>query len=91
MKRTLTKIDKIPPEYRKQKVAVYCGVSTDRDAQLISLDNQKSHYERLTSVIGNWELADYYLEAILPGNSPIYMRTRASQALIQKNVKISIE
>ena len=67
MIRTLTKIDKIPPEYRKQKVAVYCRVSTDRDAQLISLDNQKSHYERLTSVIGNWELTDYYYEKGISG------------------------
>ena len=51
---------KFPAPTRKQKVAVYCRVSTDRDAQLISLDNQKSHYDRLTATIGNWELTDYY-------------------------------
>ena len=67
MIRTMTKIDKIPAETRKQKVAVYCRVSTDRDTQLISLDNQKSHYERLTAAIGNWELTDYYYEKGISG------------------------
>ncbi len=67
MIRTMTKIDKIPAQTRKQKVAVYCRVSTDRDTQLISLDNQKSHYERLTAAIGNWELTDYYYEKGISG------------------------
>lgn len=67
MIRTLTKIDQLPPETRKLNVAVYCRVSSDRDTQLISLDNQKSHYERLTAAIGNWELTDYYYEKGISG------------------------
>ena len=67
MIRTLTKIDKLPPERRKQKVAVYCRVSTGRDAQLSSLDNQKAHYERLIAAMGSWELTDYYYEKGVSG------------------------
>ena len=67
MIRTMTKIDQRLPETRKLKVAVYCRVSSDRDTQLTSLDNQKSHYERLTAAIGNWELTDYYYEKGISG------------------------
>lgn len=34
---------------KKIKVAAYCRVSTDSDAQLESLEAQKTHYEMLTS------------------------------------------
>ena len=33
------------PVMTKTKVAAYCRVSTEADAQLVSLETQKSHYE----------------------------------------------
>ena len=44
----VTKIDKIQPSQtskKKLRVAAYCRVSTDSDAQLESLDAQKEHYK----------------------------------------------
>ena len=44
----VTKIDKIQPSQtskKKLRVAAYCRVSTDSDAQLESLDTQKEHYK----------------------------------------------
>lgn len=44
----VTKIDKIQPSLaskKKLRVAAYCRVSTDSDAQLESLDAQKEHYK----------------------------------------------
>ena len=44
----VTKIDKIQPSKvakKKLRVAAYCRVSTDSDAQLESLETQKTHYE----------------------------------------------
>ena len=35
------------PVMTKTKVAAYCRVSTEADAQLVSLETQKSHYEEL--------------------------------------------
>ena len=46
--KTVTKIDKVPPlktEKKILRVAAYCRVSTDSDAQLESLETQKKHYE----------------------------------------------
>ena len=45
MKR-VTKIAAAPTAVSKLRVAAYCRVSTDSDAQLESLDTQKDHYER---------------------------------------------
>lgn len=44
----VTKIDKTQPSLaskKKLRVAAYCRVSTDSDAQLESLDAQKEHYK----------------------------------------------
>ena len=46
--KTVTKIDKVQPlktEKKILRVAAYCRVSTDSDAQLESLETQKKHYE----------------------------------------------
>lgn len=67
MLRTLTKIDSLPPQKQSKKIAVYCRVSTNRDAQLTSLDNQKAHYERLAAAMDNWELTDFYYEKGISG------------------------
>ena len=40
---------------KKLRVAAYCRVSTDSDAQLESLEAQKSHYEQYISRHPEWE------------------------------------
>ena len=39
------------PVMTKTKVAAYCRVSTEADAQLVSLETQKSHYEELSQIV----------------------------------------
>lgn len=48
---------------KKTRAAAYCRVSTDSDAQLESLDTQKSHYEQYISAHDGWELAGIYYDA----------------------------
>ena len=43
------------PVMTKTKVAAYCRVSTEADAQLVSLETQKSHYEELQRMIADCE------------------------------------
>ena len=47
---------------RKLRVAAYCRVSTDSDAQLESLEAQKKHYESYITVRDDWEFAGLYYE-----------------------------
>ena len=47
---------------RKLRVAAYCRVSTDSDAQLESLEAQKKHYENYITVRDDWEFAGLYYE-----------------------------
>lgn len=46
----------------KEKVAVYCRVSTKQDAQLDSLANQATYYTRMVENRVNWELVDIYID-----------------------------
>lgn len=50
-----------PPKH-KLRVAAYCRVSTDSDAQLESLEAQKNHYENYITVRDDWEFAGLYYE-----------------------------
>ena len=50
------------PQKRKLRVAAYCRVSTDSDAQLESLEAQKKHYENYITVRDDWEFAGLYYE-----------------------------
>lgn len=58
---TIKKVTKIetakrsPSENRKLRVAAYARVSTDSDAQLESLETQKSHYESYIRSRDDWE------------------------------------
>lgn len=49
------------------RVAAYCRVSTDYDAQLESLETQKSHYENYIRLQDNWELAGIYFDEGISG------------------------
>ncbi|MCD8353390.1 MAG: recombinase family protein [Clostridiales bacterium] len=63
-------IKQIAPPAKAQKklhVAAYCRVSTDSDAQLESLDVQRSHYESLIASRVDWELVDVYYDEGISG------------------------
>ena len=49
------------------KVAAYCRVSTDSDAQLESLETQKSHYEKYINGREDWEFAGIYFDEGITG------------------------
>lgn len=52
---------------RKLRVAAYCRVSTDSDAQLESLDAQKTHYESYITSRDDWEFAGLYFDEGITG------------------------
>ncbi len=49
------------------RVAAYCRVSTDSDAQLESLEAQKTHYENYISGREDWEFAGLYYDEGISG------------------------
>lgn len=66
----ITKIDKIKPSkasMKKLRVAAYCRVSTDSDAQLESLETQKTHYENYITSRDDWEFAGLYFDEGITG------------------------
>ena len=68
MKR-VTKIDHTADassKNRKLRVAAYCRVSTDSDAQLESLEAQRAHYEKYILSRDDWEFAGLYYEMCPP-------------------------
>lgn len=44
------------------RVAAYCRVSTNSDAQLESLEAQKTHYENYIAGCEDWEFAGLYFD-----------------------------
>lgn len=52
---------------KKIKVAAYCRVSTDSDAQLESLEAQKRHYESYITSRDDWEFAGLYYDTGITG------------------------
>jgi len=66
----ITEIKQVQPTelgQKKLRVAAYCRVSTDSDAQLESLDIQKSHYEEFIACHDDWELAGIYYDEGITG------------------------
>lgn len=51
---------------KKIRVAAYCRVSTDSDAQLESLDAQKTHYGNYITSRDDWEFAGLYYDVDAP-------------------------
>lgn len=64
----ITKID-VPerPEKRRLQVAAYARVSTDSDEQLVSLDAQKTYYEKLIRNNPDWDYAGLYYDEGISG------------------------
>ena len=54
-------------QQKKLRVAAYCRVSTDSDAQLESLAAQKAHYEQYISAHPEWELVEIYYDEGISG------------------------
>lgn len=65
--KNITKIASIPSHTSKLRVAAYCRVSTESDAQLESLETQKSHYERYIASRDDWEFAGIYYDEGISG------------------------
>lgn len=66
----VTKIDNVKPSQvtaKKLRVAAYCRVSTDSDAQLESLEAQKTHYENYINARDDWEFAGLYYDEGITG------------------------
>ena len=65
----ITKIssDKPKQNAKKLRVAAYCRVSTDNDAQLESLEAQKKHYENYISKREDWTFAGLYFDKGITG------------------------
>ncbi len=64
-------IERINPftQTKLTHVAVYCRVSTDRESQLHSLENQKNHFQQVLAEHPDWQLAGFYSDAGVSGTS----------------------
>ena len=66
----VTKIDKVQnvtTQKQKVRVAAYCRVSTNNDAQLESLETQKVHYESFITSRDDWQFAGLYFDEGITG------------------------
>ncbi len=66
----VTKIDNLQPSQaakKKLRVAAYCRVSTDTDAQLESLETQKEHYKNYITSRDDWTFAGLYFDEGITG------------------------
>lgn len=53
----------------KKRVAAYCRVSTDKEAQLESLENQMKAFKLRAALHPDWEMANLYVDEGLTGTS----------------------
>ena len=62
-------VTKIEPQVlaRRKRVAAYCRVSTDKDAQLESLDNQMEAFRYRLAFHKDWELVNIYTDEGITG------------------------
>ena len=64
----ITKIDTVAQvKPVKLKVAAYARVSTSSEEQLLSLENQKLHYEQRILANSNWEFVEMYFDEGISG------------------------
>lgn len=65
----MKKVTRLGGDIKKKsttRVAAYCRVSTDSDAQLESLEAQKTHYENYINGREDWEFQDCILMKASP-------------------------
>ena len=60
--KTITRIEPVRSFRPKCKAAAYCRVSTARESQQSSIENQRIHYEELIHSHSDWEMAGIYYE-----------------------------
>lgn len=67
--KTITKLQQVQAsaEKKKLRVAAYCRVSTGSDAQLESLDTQRTYFENYINSRNDWELAGIYYDEGITG------------------------
>ena len=58
----IIKIEANQKEESTLRVAAYARVSTDEDAQLVSLKTQKAHYEKIISENNSYTFEDLYFD-----------------------------
>lgn len=63
-----------------KRIAAYCRVSTDKDDQLNSLENQKEFFKDYIQKNGEWEFADLYVDEGISGTN-IRKRTGFKQMI----------
>ena len=63
----VTKISENTKQKKKLRVAAYCRVSTDSDAQLESLETQMAHYEKYINDHSDWTYAGLYYDEGISG------------------------
>ena len=66
----ITKIEEnknVTDAKRKLRVAAYCRVSTDSDAQAESLEAQVTHYENYIAARKDWKCAGVYYDEGITG------------------------
>ena len=68
MQRTVTRIEQ-PVVASRKRAAAYCRVSTDKDAQLESLENQMEAFRFRAAQRGDWDLINIYKDEGLSGTS----------------------
>ena len=56
-------------EIQKKRVVGYCRVSTDKDEQQDSFENQKKHFENLEKEHSDWQLVNIYQDFGISGGS----------------------
>ena len=68
MPRTVTRLEQ-PKMAARKRVAAYCRVSTDKDAQIESLENQMETFRYRAATRGDWDLVNIYADEGLSGTS----------------------
>lgn len=68
MERTVTRIER-PMAASRKRVAAYCRVSTDKDAQMESLENQMATFNIRIATHPDWDLVNIYTDEGLSGTS----------------------
>ena len=63
----ITKIEANQKEESILRVAAYARVSTDEEAQLVSLKTQKAHYEKIISENESYTFAGLYFDEGITG------------------------
>lgn len=72
---------------KKIRVAAYCRVSTDSDAQLESLEAQKTHYENYITSRDDWEFAGLYYDEGITGTKKDKRRSSYDSLTTARPVK----